>query len=81
MASKVESDVEVRYQGDAIDEIVMKVNGVVVFHLEYMDDSNIWFSMGADRNSLSVFNINPKRTRCHIVTTLADIGEARIDHA
>ena len=37
--------IEIRRQGDELDEIVITINGLVVVHLERMDYGHVWIGL------------------------------------
>ena len=46
--------IELRYQGDDLDEVILYVGGRCVFHAERMDDTFFWMGLYAANHTVHV---------------------------
>lgn len=57
--------IEVRWQGDDIDEVLVYVDGRVVMHAERMSDTYFWIGLYALRHTVHI-NLGSVNNRSHV---------------
>lgn len=57
--------IEIRHEGDFVDEVLLYVNGKCVFHMENMSDQCYWFALYAKGHDAHC-NVFAKNNRSHL---------------